>query len=274
MGSEGQYGIIRAFFRWLLMWNWKKARQINQAADEQFTGSVEGIGVAYDMQHDTLVTRFKGLQNATSKLGAQLSLKSDKLKDLNLEEETLLVNREGAVSRAEKAKEAGNTVEYEKCLSFFNQYDKRINDIEAEQAQTEKELTEGQQTVDRLVLQLTELKRSIQDLDREKADEVGKFISNQQIIEINESLQGLQTSIDRGPIDAVRKANRDLSAKAKISDKIAGNDVAVLDKQFEEEGRKVASKDKMENILAARKAEKEAKQKGVVQNTEQERQKI
>lgn len=274
MSDEGKVGIFTALLRFLFMWNWKKARGILKAADEQFTGSVDGIEAAYEMQADKMVERFNGLRDATAKLGAQLSLKSDRLKDLNKEEEKLIVSREGAISRAEKAKEAGNQAEYDKCLSFYQQYDERINKIESDQAQLEKDITEGKQTVDRLVLQLTELQREIQNLDKEKAEEIGKFISNKQIIEINDSLAGLQTSLDRGPIDSVRKANRELSAKAKISEKIAGTDIKLLDKEFESEGQKTASEDKLNAILSARKAEKEAKNKGVVENASQERQKI
>jgi hypothetical protein len=65
--------------------------------------------------------------------------------------------------------------------------------------------------------------------------------------------------MDRGPIDAVRKHNRDLSAKARIANKLAGADVTVQDNQYEKAGQKSAASDRMAQMLAARQAERTAR---------------
>ena len=57
-------------------------------------------------------------------------------------------------------------------------------------------------------------------------------------------MQGLKTAMDRGPLDAVRKHNRELSAKARISQKLAGADVNVQDAQYAKAGQRSTSSDR------------------------------
>ena len=52
-------------------------------------------------------------------------------------------------------------------------------------------------------------------------------------------------------------ANRRLTAKARITEKLAGADVRVQDKAYEQAGRVSTARSKMEDMLAARKAERE-----------------
>ena len=68
MAEEQRVGIIRAIFRYFRFWNWRKARGIVQAADEQFTGSVDGIDAAFEMHRDTMIQRFTGLRDAISEV--------------------------------------------------------------------------------------------------------------------------------------------------------------------------------------------------------------
>ena len=70
--AEEKIGIIRAIFRYFRFWNWKKARGIIKAADEQFTGSVDGISAAFDIQKDTMVAQFTGLRDAIAEVEAVL----------------------------------------------------------------------------------------------------------------------------------------------------------------------------------------------------------
>jgi hypothetical protein len=85
------------------------------------------------------------------------------------------------------------------------------------------------------------------------------FVSNQKIIDLNRRLQGLQASIDRGPLDAVMQANRELAAKARVSERLAGTDVRAQDAEYAEAGRSSTIDDDFSALLAARKAEREAK---------------
>ena len=76
------------------------------------------------------------------------------------------------------------------------------------------------------------------------------------MIELSDRLSGLKSSMDKGPMDAVLEANRKLSARARITDKLSGIDAANVDKEYEQAGRSSTARDKLEQMMAARKAEK------------------
>lgn len=255
--AEQKVGIIRAFFRYLRFWNWRKARFIMQAADDQFTGSVDGIGAAFDMQRDTLVERFSGLRDAIAQVEAVLEEKRSRLEKLNEEEDELLKKREGALTLAEQAQASGATEDYDKHAAAFERFQVRIEEIEQIQERLKADLEDTSQTMSRYMLQLQDMQTEIERLPTVKAEAIADFVSAKQIIELNDRLQGLETSIDRGPISAVLEANRQLTAKARITEKLAGADVRVQDKEYARAGRVSTARSKMDEMLAARKAEKE-----------------
>ncbi len=258
--AEQKVGILTAFFRYLRFWNWRKARYIVKAADEQFTGSVDGIDAAFEMHRDTLVERFSGLRDAIAEVEAVLEEKRTRLEKLNEEETELLQKREGALTLAEQAKASGDDDEYTKHANAFERFQVRIEEIEAIQERLRVEIGESSEIMERYMLQLTDMQGEIAKLPSQKAEAIADFVSAKQIIELNDRLQGLETSIDRGPISAVMDANRKLTAKARITEKIAGADVRVQDKAYERAGRVSTASSKMDEMLAARAAEKAPKE--------------
>jgi len=254
--AEEKIGILRAIFRYFRFWNWKKARGIIKAADEQFTGSVDGISAAFDIQKDKMVVQYQGLRDAISEVEAVLEDKRSRLEELNEEEEELLVRREGALAQAEKAKAAGDLKEYDKHANAFERFQVRIEEIEATQERLRTEVTETSKTMDKYMLQLQEFQAQIEKMPQEKAEAIADYVSAKQIIELNDRLQGLESSLDKGPISAVMDANKRLTAKARISEKLAGADVRVQDKEYERAGRESTARSKMDQMLAARKIEK------------------
>lgn len=250
-------GIIRAIFRYLKYWNWRKARYIIEKADEQFTGSVEGISAAFDIQQDAMIKQYQELRDAIAQVESVLENKRSRLEELNQEEDELLRKREGALALAEQAQESQNTAEYDKHAAAFERFQSRIEEIEGLQERLNGEINESGGVMDRYMLQLSEMQAEIEKMPQNKAEAIADFVSAKRIIELNDRLQGLETSMERGPISAVLKANRELTAKARISEKLAGTDVRLQDKQYAQAGRVSTSKSKLEDMLAARKAEKE-----------------
>ncbi len=258
--TEQKVGILTAFFRYLRFWNWRKARYIVKAADEQFTGSVDGIDAAFEMHRDTLVERFTGLRDAIAQVEAVMEEKRVRLEKLNEEETELIQKREGALTLAEQAKASGDDDEYAKHAAAFERFQVRIEEIEGVQERLGTEIGESSDVMERYMLQLTEMQGEIEKLPAKKAEAIADFVSAKQIIELNDRLQGLETSIDRGPISAVMDANRQLTAKARITEKIAGADVRVQDKAYERAGRVSTARSKMDDMLAARAAERAPKE--------------
>jgi len=254
--AEKKVGIIRALFRYFRFWNWRQARYILDAADAQFTGSVDGIDAAFEMHRDTMVERYQGLRDAISEVEAVLEDKRHRLEKLNEEEDELLGKREGALNLAEQSKESGDTAAYEKHAMAFERFQVRVDEIEQTQERLKADVEETSKTMDRHMLQLSELQAEIEKLPEQKSEAIADFVSSKQIIELNDRLQGLESSIDRGPISAVMDANRKLTAKARISEKLAGTDVKLQDKAYARAGRESTARSKMDEMLAARRAEK------------------
>jgi hypothetical protein len=257
--ADEKIGIFRAILRYFRFWNWKKARGIIKAADEQFTGSVDGISAAFDIQRDKMVKQYQGLRDAISEVEAVLEDKRSRLEDLNREEEDLLNRREGALAMAEKAKGENNLTEYEKHAHAFERFQVRIEEIDQTQERLGNDIRETSLTMDKYMLQLQDFQAQVEKMPQQKAEVIADFVSAKQIIELNDRLQGLESSMDRGPISAVLEANKRLTAKARISEKLAKADVRLQDKEYEKAGRQSTARDTMDQMLAARRVEKEQK---------------
>ena len=253
--AEEKVGIIRAVFRYFKYWNWKKARGIIKAADAQFTGSTDGISAAFDMHQDKMVTQYQDLRDAISEVETVLEEKRIRLEKLNTEEEDLLGKREGALAMAQQAKAAGDDAAYDKHASAFERFHVRIEEIETGQERLRTEIDETSLTMDKYMLRLQDMQADIQKMPQQKAEALAEFVSANRIIELNDRLQGIETSMERGPISAVMDANRKLTSKARISEKLAGTDVRMQDKQYEQAGRVSTARSTMEQMLAARTAE-------------------
>ena len=197
------------------------------------------------------------VHDALKQRGTKKGLVEEPAVDFESKEGQLIQKREGALTLAEQAKAANDDDEYAKHAAAFERFHDRIVEIEASQERLGAEIEEASGTMDRYMLQLTDMQAEIEKLPQEKAEAIADFVSAKQIIELNDRLQGLETSIDRGPISAVMDANRKLTAKARITEKLAGADVRVQDKAYERAGRVSTARSKMDEMLAARAAEKE-----------------
>lgn len=253
MPEEG-IGFFRALVRFITFYKWRKALGLIRAADAQFTGSTQGISDAFDLHHDKIVTQYNALENSVAQIEVVLDGNRTSLDELNKEEESLIEKSEGALALGESEPDKLNF-----HRAAYNKYQTRIGEIEAEQARLAAEIAEDTKTVDELLLQLSDLDAEVQRLPASKAKEISRFIASTQKIAVRDRLRNLQTSIDRGPLDAVLKANRELTAKATIASKIMGTDARLQDKKYEQAGRQSVSNSAFDQMLAARKAEREAK---------------
>ncbi|HIE26625.1 TPA: hypothetical protein EYP66_05000 [Candidatus Poribacteria bacterium] len=249
-----QIGFWTGLKRFLTFYWLRKGLGLARKADEQFTSSAQGISDAYDIQQDRMVAQYRELRDAVAQVEMVIEQNRQTLENLNSEQEELIQKRDGALTLAEQSEEGSE--DYTRHAAAFERFQNRIDEIEVQQETTETKISELEQSMKRHMQSLTDLQAEIERLPTEKAEQIAEFISNQKIIELNERLQGIQTSMDRGPLDAVRKANRELSAKARISEKLVGTDVRQQDAEYAKIGRGDTAKSKMEAMLAARRAER------------------
>ncbi len=234
------------------------SEKIRRAADRQFTTSAEGVGMAFDLHQQGLVKNFNELRDAIAQVEGVLEDQRQQLEVLNQEEQTLLGRREGALKKFEAAEAAGNAADANQHQDAFDRFDGRIQEIEAQQADLDARIKQQEGAMSGHFARLTKMQAEIHRLPADKAKAIADFVSNKKIVELSDRLNGIQDSLDRGPIDAVLANNRELSAKARIADRMAGADVAVQDAMYDQAGKQSTSSDRMRAMLAARKAEKAA----------------
>lgn len=254
--NEPKIGVLQAIWRFFSFAWLRKALAINRAAEKQFTSSPQGISDAFTIHGEELKNRYKALRDAVARVQMVIETDTTCLNDFNREEEGLIKMRDGALQKFESA---GTEEEKAKHQAAFERFDARINQIEAEQAALDKRIKETRGSIDAHLRELTKLQNRIKELSREEAQAIAEHISAKTLIQLNDQLQGLSSSVDRGPIEAVLKANRELTAKANISKTLAGTDVEQQDEAYAEEGAMTSSRDRMQAMLATRKAEREAR---------------
>lgn len=257
MADEG-IGFWRALGRLITFYRLRKSLGLVRAADAQFTGSAQGISDAVDITREQWISQFNSLRNAVAQVENVLEEKRQQLEDANTKEKKLLEMREGALASAERNR-GKNEDQFKKDQAAFERYQVEINSLEQRQATLEKQIAETEQSVKKHMLRLTEFQARIQALPEEKAQLISDFVSNKALMELNDRLMGMQSSLETGPLDAVRKANRELSAQARISEKLAGTDSRLQDEEYAQAGRQSTSESTFEKMLAARAADRDAK---------------
>jgi hypothetical protein len=254
--ADESIGLGRALWRFVSFYGLRKRLGLVRAADRLFTGSASGISDAFDLHRDQLVRRYNELLDAVSQLEMVLESKRIELEKLADEQKDLLTKRDGALTRYEQA-----TADDEKAKhkAAFDRFHARLKQIEVRNQELTADLKNQQGRMTGFERQLTTLQSEIQNLPADKAQAVADFVSNQKVIELNARLQGMHESFDRGPIDAVLAANRELAAKARVSDRIAGTDVRRQDQEYADASARTSADDDFNAMLAARRAEREAK---------------
>lgn len=247
---------FQAVWRFFTFYKMRRALGWVRAANRQFTGSVDGIRDAFDLAQDATVKQYNELRDAISEVETVVEQDRMQLESLNKEEGELLAMRDGALTKFEAATDDAERARHQ---AAFERFDARIQEIEQAQADLDARIKANADSMSAHMAALTRLQAEVRDMPQQKARAIAEYVSAKKIVELNDRLNGLKTSIEKGPIDAVLEQNRQLTAKARISQKLAGTDVNRQDDEYAAAGKVSASKDRMQAMLAARKAEKDAK---------------
>jgi len=252
-------GLFRALWRLMTFYGLRKQLGLVRAADRMFTGSTEGIADAFDLHRDEMIRSYESLFDAFGQLETVLEEKRLESEALAKELKDLGVKRDGALTMYERAAQVGDDQEKRKHQAAFERFQGRIKQIEVRQGELTDDVKVQEERMRGFERQVTALQAEIQNIPGQKAQAMADFVSNQKVIDLNRRLQGMQASIDRGPLDAVMQANRELAAKARVSERLAGADVRAQDTEYADVGRSSSIDDDLSAMLAARKAEREAK---------------
>ncbi|HEY9793488.1 MAG TPA: hypothetical protein V6D22_24020 [Candidatus Obscuribacterales bacterium] len=263
-----EVGLFSALWRFVTFYKLRKALGLVRAADAQFTSSADGISDAYDIHHEQLVREYKEFFNALSEVESAVESKRGRLKELQQKHKEAQKALDGAISVYTKAQAAGDQKTMETSEKDGEAFRQDVARMEEQEKGLQEDIAAQEGKITDLEGRLTSMQREIGNLSVEKADAIADFVSNKKLIEAQERLMGLKSRIDSGPIDAVRKANMDLAAKARVSGRLAGADADHKREQYINAGEQSTASSDFKKLVEARKAEKEQATGTAPANTE------
>jgi chromosome segregation ATPase len=246
-----------AIRRWFNFFFLRRSEDVRRSADQQFTGSVDGIRAAYAIDRDRLAKDFRGLQEAVAQVLTVVEDKKIRLERLGKEEADLQRQLNGAIRAAEQAQAAGDTAAYDKAQAAYARYQARLTEIDGAEERLTGEITGLDASIQTHMSRLTEFQARLEALPEEEAETVAEYVSAKQIIELNNRLMNASDSLKEGPTATVREQVRQMSSQARITEKLAGTDVHLQDRQYAELGREMEGADSLEAVLRARKAQRD-----------------
>jgi len=253
-----EVGLFGALWRFVTFYKLRQALGLIRAADAQFTNSADGIADAYEIHHEKLVKEYKEFFTALSEVESAIESKRELLKQTQVKRKQAEKALEGALTVYEKAQAANDQATQSEAERDGESFRKDVNRLSEQEKQLEEDITAQQKNIGELEGRLTGMQREIQNLSMEKADAIADFVSNKKLIEAQERLMGLKSRTDSSPVDAVRKANRDLAAQARVSGRLAGTDAEHKRDKYVEAGELSSAGSDFKKMIEARKAEKEA----------------
>ena len=249
--------IFAALFRWLSNLELLQALKIGKKADEVFTHDAEGIGLAFDHHQQKLIRDYQEFQDAVAQVEMAVEQKRQRLEDTEKNLGEARTALEGALAQYATAEEAGDQKAMDEAERYGTEFQAEVERLEQLEDDLEGEIAGHEQEMEGLLGRLEDMQGEIQKLDSEKAEAIADFVSDRALIEANEKLAGIKSSVNEGPINAVRESRRKMRAKAKVSGKIAGVDAKRSRDKFLKQGRDAANKSRFAEMAAARKAEKD-----------------
>ena len=248
---------MQSLWRFVTFYQFRKAMGLARAADAQFTSSADGISDAFDIHREQLIKEYKEFLNALSEVETAIEQKRNRLAAVKKNKKNSEHALEGALTLYEQAQASGDKKQMEDAETDGNSFRAEVNKFTEEETALSTDITEQEGRLGKLESRLSTMQAEIAKLPTEKADAISDFVSNKKLIEASERLMGLKSRMDMGPIDAVRKANEELAAKARVSGRLAGTDSEEKRNKYLQAGETAAASTDFQKMLAARKAEKE-----------------
>ncbi len=238
-------------FKWLI-----QAFKVNKSADELFTSSAEGVGMAYDIHQEQLINEYREFMGALTQVETAIEDKRQRLERISKNREEAQLALEGALTAFEEAEASADATLMEEAESDGSRFQEDVDRLLKQEKELEEDIKVQEDNLKTLESRLLSMQEQIDNLSSEKADAIADFISNKRLAEANERLVGIKSRIDNGPLEAVRQANRELASKARVTSRMAGIDADERRKKYLKAGQSATSENNFKKLAAARKAER------------------
>ena len=252
-------GLFSAIARFLsFKWLWAGGK-VNKAAEETFTSSAEGVGMAFDIQKDKELKDHAEFINAVSTLAANVESGRARLEESLAREEEAIKMRDAAkiqLARVLKAKgltreQAQSDPDVMKWQRAFLDYQAKVKAEDDLQARIGPELQERQGRLDQLKTQLAKRQREIKSLDDQKAQAIADYVDAKTTSDLMDRLSGLEASADRSVINTVTTRVAEMKQKARIKSDLEGASADSIETELQKTMAEQAGFDLLDEMLAA-----------------------
>ncbi len=208
--------------------------------------SPEAISATYASAINDAKKRYKEMQEAVAILAREREKTDSTVKRLAAEDTELQRKLEGALASAES--EPDNPAHREAGMRYIS----RIKEIGETRVQLAQDLNLQTKKVEDYKAKLRDFTNEIEQLKREQGEMVAEFISNRQVIQLEDRLKGLGESAVDGSVVAIREKVGQLRAEAKIAAEMRTAATGVQDRDYERIGAEKDAATRFDELLKAR----------------------
>ncbi len=247
-------GILGSMWRFVSTLGGLAGSSIDEKTDAMLT-TPAGIKGTFRQSREEWTKQYKEVRDAVSQLVVVIEQKTSEIDTLTEEREDVSTKMNGAIERYKDTNE-------EKYKEAFADAHAREGEIDArlESLQTEKKNVEQQ--VEGYKARLVEMQDRIKNLDKEEAEALADIISSQQVVQLNDRLSNLSTTLQDKNLQAIERKRAQLKAQARLSSELSGNDDVLMQQELMAAGKTSKSEDVFSDMLAASKKRDDEKSGG------------
>ncbi|MEQ8819821.1 MAG: hypothetical protein RLY93_06220 [Sumerlaeia bacterium] len=235
-------GIVSSVIRFITTLGGLISTSVDEGSDA-LTTTPKGIKAAFKVTRDKWTKQYHEVRDAVSQLMMVMEQKRSEIVRLEKEQEELEIKKRGAVERFKATREP-------KYQQAFQAAHTRLGEVETRLDQLAQETQDLEKQVDRYKLKLQEMQKQISELDRKEAESIADIVSSKQIVELNDRMANLSTSLSDENIQAIEKTRQKAKARAKLSDELAGVDNVNVEQEILAAGMSTDAEKEFAEMLA------------------------
>lgn len=234
-------GFFRSIIRFITTLGGLLGNRVDETTDAMST-TPEGVRAAYRQTRDNWVKQYKDVREAVSQLMSVMDQKHAEIKKLQAEQEELETKKRGSVEKFRETRD-------EKYQTLFQDFHAKVTANDERLKELAAEVTDLERQVGNYKIRLTEMQQKIDNLSRQEAEAIADIVSSKQIIELNDRMANLGTSLHDENLSAIEKSRQRLKSQAKLSDELMGTDQKSLEAEVLAAGRSTAGLDEFSKML-------------------------
>jgi chromosome segregation ATPase len=234
--------MFRSIVRFITTLGGLLSTKIDEETDSIAT-TPSGISSAYRSARNSWTRQYQEVRDAVSQLMMVMEQKSADIKRIEKEQQELEIKKRGAVEKFRQTRE-------EKYQTLFQDMHNKLGENDQRLLTLNAEVKDLQGQVANYKKRLLEMDAQIKDLDRKEAEAIADIVSSKQIVELNDRMANLGTSLQDENLQAIERTRQRLKARAKLSDELAGTDRSALEAEVMAAGMTDNAMDEFNKMLA------------------------